>query len=65
MRGWAAGGWHWWTVKGGRAGTQVMRQRKVPVGSVSGRAEDRGTASWPAGMVPHPGSRKDQPRDGG
>lgn len=29
--------------EGDRAGAQDMGQRKVPVGSVSGRAEDRGT----------------------
>lgn len=42
-------------MKGGRAKAQVMRQRKAPVDSVSGRAEDRGTARKPAGMVSHLG----------
>lgn len=37
LRGWGS---HWWTGEGGRAGAQVRRQRKAPVGSVSGRAED-------------------------
>jgi hypothetical protein len=39
LRGWGSRrGGYWWTGESGRTGAQVM---KAPVGSVSGRAENR------------------------